>query len=101
MNRYLDDDEIAGCYRDAKITVDHQHTWVELEFPHSDDGDFLDSYMVNNYIIYSHTGRIAFDHWMPEELYNKVCNMIWEQVPPEELKTLGQSMKEWNEQRNN
>lgn len=78
---YATDEQIESFYRHAKVRVhfddDRRNSGgVELEFPHASESDYLDETMYNGFIIYSHNGKIAFDHWLPEVLNHEVCRKI-------------------------
>lgn len=80
QTRYASDQEIEGYYKNATINVEFWDSLsqghVELEFPNADDSDYLDATMINGFIIYEQTGKIAFDHWLPEILHHEICRKI-------------------------
>ena len=84
-DRLLSDDRIAQQYSDFRISgikfyeQTQPDCWsgvVDLEFPNADHPDF-DSSMCNPFISYDAKGeKIAFDNWLPEEVYKSLCDTI-------------------------
>jgi len=54
--------------------------YIELEFPEAEEsvGGGTD-YLVDNFIIY-HDGRIAFENWYPEKIYNELTEKIRQEL---------------------
>ena len=77
-DRYLSDADIEASYNDFVI-VDNELTpdkgngsrsgYITIEFPHNED-------RVDNWIQYEPNGKIAFDHWYPENVYHQLVDRI-------------------------
>ena len=88
--KLLSDADIARQYSGYKVTgikfyeqtqPDAFSGVVDLEFPNADHPDF-DKSMSNPFISYDSDGQqIAFDRWLPDEVYMDVRNAIREERP--------------------
>lgn len=95
--RYLTDEEIEKtyldiCEKETIIQVDFRGTdsgWLQIELPQNEernnkissnpdytDDDLLDEEKSEHFIIYDHTGQIAFDSWYPEKVYYHLVKSI-------------------------
>jgi hypothetical protein len=84
-DRYLSDEKINDQYKGYKVNgikfykqvqPDAWSGVVDLEFPNADHPDF-DSSMCNPFISYDKKGeRIAFDNWLPDDVYKPLCDTI-------------------------
>jgi len=87
--RYLSDEEIEAGYNNYKITEfsisdrsnrsndGTQSGWITIEFPpDEDDEDPGVEEKTDNWIKYGFSGRIAFDHWYPDNLSRKLIEYI-------------------------
>lgn len=86
-DKYLSDKDIEAQYSDVKVegikiypqTQPHVYSGVvDLEFPNATHPDY-DENMSNPFICYDdREGKIAFDNWMPDSVYNVVSDAIRE-----------------------
>lgn len=70
---YKSDEDVEKEYEDYsirqfKMNPSGKSGFLDLVFPHGED-------MVDNFIIYD-SGKIAFDHWYPENVYMELVNYI-------------------------
>ena len=82
--RYLSDSQIAAQYEGFKVTEssceklrfsDGFSGYLCIDFPNANHPDFNES-VCDNWIQYGFNGKIAFDNWYPEEVYNKLCVIV-------------------------
>lgn len=77
----VSDDEIEARYDDWTIDEEQfewstpNSGWIVLTRPYDENCDECDTEKSDNFIIYD-DGRIAFDNWYPESLYNKLVDYI-------------------------
>lgn len=104
---YLNDDEIAGFYKDFNIkSINNlekkssvwngdEHFYytgdIVIEFPNADDDydEFAHEETYDNFIAHKEDGTgVAFDNWYPDEVYNQLSSAITKAIrdkfPPEE-----------------
>lgn len=98
MERFLSDEEIAEQYSDIleKATIisvefkaSQDSGWLQISLPQNEqkndeisnrkdytDDDLLSEEKSDSFIIYSHSGEIAFDSWYPEKVYLHLVKTI-------------------------
>lgn len=104
---YLNDDEIAGFYKDFNIkSINNlekkssvwngdEHFYytgdIVIEFPNADDDydEFAHEETYDHFIAHKEDGtRVAFDNWYPDEVYDQLSSAITKAIrdkfPPEE-----------------
>lgn len=110
MSQYLSDEQIespylAICEEETQIHVDlskENSGWIQISMPQNEqrnrvicqkddycDDDLLDEEKTDSFIIYEHSGQIAFDAWYPESVYVHLVKSILNKFK-DDPKTLSQ-----------
>ena len=83
-NKYVSDEEIESEYNNFKITK------VKVEKLFDDGGATgcveFDEIAVDNWIKYDSGPRIAFEHWYPSEMNDRLKNLIEKEIKEEKLR---------------
>ncbi len=96
--QYLTDEEIEKSYLDicepeTSIKIEFKESgisgWIQMSLPQNEkrnelisqrddytDDDLLDEEKSDSFIIYEHSGKIAFDNWYPEKIYYHLVKKI-------------------------
>lgn len=75
---YMSDEDIHNQFSKFEVldfSKEGEHSgYIELSFPNADEVDY-DSSVITGYTIYE-DGKVAFDNWFPDDVYNEVAEYV-------------------------
>lgn len=75
---YMSDEDIHNQFSKFEVldfSKEGEHSgYIELSFPNADEVDY-DSNVITGYTIYE-DGKVAFDNWFPDDVYNEVAEYV-------------------------
>lgn len=75
---YMSDEDIHNQFSKFEVldfSKEGEHSgYIELSFPNADEVDY-DSSVITGYTIYE-DGKVAFDNWFPNDVYNEVAEYV-------------------------
>lgn len=75
---YMSDEDIHNQFSKFEVldfSKEGEHSgYIELYFPNADEVDY-DSSVITGYTIYE-DGKVAFDNWFPDDVYNEVAEYV-------------------------
>lgn len=91
--KYKSDEDIEASYdnyiiREFHISYTKSSGFIDLEFPNGED-------KCDHWIIYSN-GKIAFEHWYPEKIYDELVSFIKSKLNNEEKNNIIKKFENFN-----
>lgn len=75
---FMSDEDIHNQFSKFEVldfSKEGEHSgYIELSFPNADEVDY-DSSVITGYTIYE-DGKVAFDNWFPDDVYNEVAEYV-------------------------